>query len=39
VERCGDREVRYAAPDALTAMNVCRLGLVLAAAINRGERL
>jgi D-amino peptidase len=39
VERTGDRAIAYAAPDALTAMNICRLGLVLAAAINRGERL
>jgi D-amino peptidase len=39
VERSGEREVRYSAPDALSAMNVCRIGLVLAGAINRGERL
>jgi hypothetical protein len=39
VERSGDRAVCYSAPDALSAMNVCRIGLVLAGAINRGERL
>jgi D-aminopeptidase len=39
VERTGDREVRYSAADAIGAMNVCRIGLVLAGAINRGERL
>jgi D-amino peptidase len=38
-ERSGDRSIRYAAPDALTAMNVCRVALVLASAIARNERL
>src|SRR5262249_12776338 len=38
-ERSGDRSGRYSAPDALTAMNVCRIGLVLAGAIARNERL
>jgi D-amino peptidase len=39
VARSGDRGVHYAAPDALTAMNVCRIGLALAGAIARNERL
>jgi D-amino peptidase len=39
VERSGDRSIRYAAPDALTAMNVCRVALVLASAVARNERL
>jgi len=39
VERSGDRAVRYSAPDAISAMNVCRIGLVLAGAIARNERL
>jgi D-amino peptidase len=39
VERSGDRSIRYAAADAVTAMNVCRVALVLASAIVRNERL
>jgi len=39
VQRAGDRAITYAAPDAPSAMNVCRIALVLAAAVNRGERL
>jgi D-amino peptidase len=39
VERNGDRAIRYAAADAITAMNVCRVALVLAGAIVRNERV
>jgi D-amino peptidase len=39
VQRSSDREIRYPADDALTAMNVCRVALVLASAIARQERL
>jgi D-amino peptidase len=39
VMRAGDRAINYAAKDALTAMNVCRVALVLAGAIVRNERL
>jgi D-amino peptidase len=39
IERVGDRGIRYSAPDALTAMNVCRVALVMAAAVVRNERL
>jgi D-amino peptidase len=39
VKRSGDREITYEARDALTAMNVCRVALVLAGAIARQERL
>jgi D-amino peptidase len=39
VERAGERSIRYSAPDPLTAMNVCRVALVLASAVVRNERL